>query len=632
MKRNRLPDLVFLLEQVMAEKKDPSIYDDRSNIGSSEELDEYGVWIKSEPQDLSSAMPEMEELPDFDDEITGSAELPDFDDKVAGNVDLSDFEDTEAPAEMPDSVPEIEFEEIPEDSDLPEGQNPIEVDKDGFTEVSMSDFLNEDDLESVNKSIDIGDLDNIPDFPEDLPETAAVPEHNTPAGIPAAASSAVSDNSLSNQLLMKIAEELSSIKKELSSLKSELSLVRNVQAENQDDAQGGGFFDEEDDEKIALTGDELDNILNTANFTEEAGSDKNAEDDLNVFEAPDENNGAENDLPLSAKPDIIAEDNETETPFDRQEEEPMEFDGDLEVVKSADGSKPEQAPEQAEEITDDFDISLDLSEDLAPDFTAADSTGDGDIENNAAEIPASDFNDGLGSLREEGFNPTTRVDGDTSYLEEDPLASVTEDEQIDFSSAVIDEPDLSSQITENPIKDPLIENISIDIDMEEPENPEAENGNFTMENEETMEIPVMEESLIDDFFPISEPASDTLTPESPAFEDTDNFAAEPAAAEETDTFAVEPAAAEETGNVTAEPLAAEETDTFVAAEPPAKTVSVPENEDDIGIPSNLKQELKTVLSYMDQLLESLPEDKIEEFAKSEYFDTYKKLFEELGLV
>ncbi len=50
------------------------------------------------------------------------------------------------------------------------------------------------------------------------------------------------------------------------------------------------------------------------------------------------------------------------------------------------------------------------------------------------------------------------------------------------------------------------------------------------------------------------------------------------------------------------------------------------------LPDNLRQEVKTVLSYMDQLLESLPEDKIEEFAKSEYFDTYKKLFEELGLV
>jgi len=50
------------------------------------------------------------------------------------------------------------------------------------------------------------------------------------------------------------------------------------------------------------------------------------------------------------------------------------------------------------------------------------------------------------------------------------------------------------------------------------------------------------------------------------------------------------------------------------------------------IPSNLKHELKTVLSYMDQLLESLPDDKIEEFARSEHYDTYKKLFKELGLV
>ena len=34
---------------------------------------------------------------------------------------------------------------------------------------------------------------------------------------------------------------------------------------------------------------------------------------------------------------------------------------------------------------------------------------------------------------------------------------------------------------------------------------------------------------------------------------------------------------------------------------------------------------------MDQLLENLPEEKIEEFARSEQFSTYKKLFKELGL-
>ena len=47
--------------------------------------------------------------------------------------------------------------------------------------------------------------------------------------------------------------------------------------------------------------------------------------------------------------------------------------------------------------------------------------------------------------------------------------------------------------------------------------------------------------------------------------------------------------------------------------------------------SELKKDIKSVLLYMDQLLENLPEDKIVEFAKSEEFITYKKLFNELGL-
>lgn len=49
------------------------------------------------------------------------------------------------------------------------------------------------------------------------------------------------------------------------------------------------------------------------------------------------------------------------------------------------------------------------------------------------------------------------------------------------------------------------------------------------------------------------------------------------------------------------------------------------------LPEDLKQEIRAVLSYMDQLLEALPDDKIEEFAQSEHFEVYKHLFEELGL-
>ena len=47
--------------------------------------------------------------------------------------------------------------------------------------------------------------------------------------------------------------------------------------------------------------------------------------------------------------------------------------------------------------------------------------------------------------------------------------------------------------------------------------------------------------------------------------------------------------------------------------------------------SNIKDEVKSVLAYMDQLLESLPEDKMKEFAESEYFEMYNRLFSELGI-
>jgi hypothetical protein len=87
-----------------------------------------------------------------------------------------------------------------------------------------------------------------------------------------------------------------------------------------------------------------------------------------------------------------------------------------------------------------------------------------------------------------------------------------------------------------------------------------------------------------------------------------------------------------------QPLEDEELET---GEEPPQTVAViseksgeksAKGKDVDALPKNLKEEIKTVLTYMDQLLESLPEDKIEEFAKSAYFETYKKLFEDLGIV
>ena len=65
----------------------------------------------------------------------------------------------------------------------------------------------------------------------------------------------------------------------------------------------------------------------------------------------------------------------------------------------------------------------------------------------------------------------------------------------------------------------------------------------------------------------------------------------------------------------------------------SETSTEPEStQSDNAVPDKLKQDVKSVLLYLDQLLASLPEEKIEEFASSEYYDTYKKLFEDLGLL
>ncbi len=47
--------------------------------------------------------------------------------------------------------------------------------------------------------------------------------------------------------------------------------------------------------------------------------------------------------------------------------------------------------------------------------------------------------------------------------------------------------------------------------------------------------------------------------------------------------------------------------------------------------SELLEDLRKLLLYLDRLLESLPEEKIGEFANSEYFNLYRHVFEKLGL-
>jgi hypothetical protein len=666
----------------MASDKKPSIYSDRGTIGSSDELDEYGVWVKSEPQDLSSVSVDSQDS--VESSATVMDELPDFDTDF-GEKDSSGFahDDFSLPdLDIPGESPELEIDSLNEgesdldfdDLSIPEENVDAPAADDGFTEVAMEDFL------------DGG--------PEELTEPAAAGEEPVLAVQHEEKSSGGAD--LSTQLLIKIADELSSIRNELSTLKREFSAIRKESpGEDKSEAQKKGFFDEEEDEKIALTGDELDNILNTADFTEEAGADATEElpgaypaletgdlipsDSTQVVE--------ENALPdlLSDQDDIIDAEPEAELPaeepslleFETEDTTNAEED-DIVIDLDFDSIDPEalavESPE-APEPSPDTDIALNTEEfDINMDFPEA--GGQSAAEELAATDETTETEE-LRVLREEGVKPMTPPPEDTTYLDEEgteeaavdlslddlslddfsvaemepeeaaPEEAGFDEDVLDLSNAVIEEPDLSGGITEPPLQEPSPEELSlnetaeedaddivIDLDFENiptegfPEDKPAETGG----EEPVLSIPGEDETISLDI------TEDFSIPEVPSPEE-ENFAQvipEGFVVESDDSQSLLEEDLEE------DVLSEGDIDTLEKSSQ-ALNIDAPAGGDDLAIepvlsddeglniPNDIKQELKTVLSYMDQLLESLPEDKIEEFAKSEYFDTYKKLFKELGL-
>ncbi len=653
----------------MAVDKDPSIYRDRSTIGSSDELDEYGVWVKSEPQVLradanggilkgkDAILPDIEDLPDLDLELgedlpapdTTGASIEPTEEMVPDFSDLPSFsldDEEEEPSE--NAGADIEEEAITDDS---------------FTELSMDDFLEPEGAESADAAagekledidLDFADssaekseneeiaLETVSDFDDFLNELSDQPAPTPPSAesevddaLPemdidldldedqppaetddeevsvelssseGAAEMAVEERDahfddveavgrdleeeerpsrskpdLSTELLMRIADELSSIKAELSSLKGELSVLRSAvpqeaAVESQADAPHG-FFDEEDDETIALTGDELDNILNTADFTEEAGADAGEDIDSDQTDALDF---------LSDRPDIVDLETPAEqTPADDIEAAEEKTDKEDISIDSIDEAAP--AAETAEELSLD-DIGV---EEI--DLGGEPEESDSGIENIAlGEDLLNEEPLEMAELRESGVRPMTEAPDDTSYLEEEeaPSAELGLEESIDLTEAVIDEPDLGDFTLEEPqIEEPSIDSIDIDLDLEE--NLHAEELELPTESEESFEKVLPEGFVVE-----SETGETAVEAEAPA--------------EVEEELEVE------------ESLSPEE----------IPAVEIEAEEASSELPQNLKQEVKAVLSYMDQLLESLPESKIEEFARSEYFDTYKKLFEELGI-
>jgi len=429
----------------------------------------------------------------------------------------------------------------------------------------------------------------------------------------------------SSDLLKQIALELSSIKEELVSLRSQLGTLKAegvaVQAASEDEPQGteeaatGGFFDDEDDDTIALTGDELDNILNTADFTEEAA----LADELNEAEAPL--------VELPEELDLLPE------------------DGDYASQRTP-GVEPIELPtieptlEEAETI--ESLTALDDSDGLTPLTPLQEDTSF--LDEGSSE--------GLAELDGMPLEDVPLVEPNPSDL--DVLIDSTfgtEDEELPMAEAAVEEIEeiepfelateadqseliLNMDGAEGPVVSTVdafpetLEEIDDVLTLDdEPFASEAAGVDLHTEESDALpkdedEIELLESIDDDDSYTNStEPVE--FHPDNIPTSLDDSLFVEAAVPDESMAAPVPPApqAAKPAPRPMAEPKAA-------TAMPESEPSTLPPSD----VPDKLKHDVKSVLLYLDQLLASLPEEKIEEFASSEYYDTYKRLFDDLGLL
>ena len=320
--------------------------------------------------------------------------------------------------------------------------------------------------------------------------------------------------------------------------------------------------------------------------------------------------------------DAFAQGNDSAAEEAAGETEDSLADIDLNIETEADSPEMETG-----EDSFDIDNAVDALGEIDTTALEADS-----IEDINTDILESQDDLSLDAINEDDITHLSDAPDNSSYLED-------ETGDFDLSNVVIEEPDLSADDIIDDLSEPEIneadydidslddlsidsseiEDISIDDIPSEEDltalKDELESGNDVIEDifeEEITELPQQD----DDVEEISEEG--IIPPPKPVVKET------PVKKE---------AAAKQETPVKQEAPSRQETPARQEA-PAAKTAAPAQGGTNSGfqIPVELKSELRNILSYMDQLLESLPEQKIEEFAKSNYFDSYKKLFKELGLV
>jgi pilus assembly protein FimV len=508
------------------------------NVGPAAEkkLERYGVWVKVEPRDVTR-------------DLGGSLELTDLEPQAAGaSSDRSSFttEEEHLLDELETGVghevaagTQVELESLDERLSAPSPDEELpELELEDAVEVPLADHTPSadrfDDLEAIEREI-----------PSEPSVAFRQPE-----------------------VLSRIEKELRSIRTDLTALKKELADLRRPGAAAARAGAGAaakaGFFEEEEDDTIALTGDELDNILNTADITEEAAEAPAAEVDL--AEVDDAG-------PLSDQGDILAY------------EEPA--------------AAAEPVAEPLEELEEVADLELELPGD-AP-----------------AELVLEDLD---ATPADAGPLPALELDG----IPEIEGAAEAELEELPADDDTIIDADLVADLEE----------VAAPGSESEPAFPEVDLKALAATQDAGHESILSTDDLAASDLAELEAVAEESTPTAGASIEIDfEQAAAPVAA---GAEAVETLEAVEDLEEAAEVLEEAPADVGPARKPEAlRPVQHPESAPAAGqavvMNESLKKDLRNVLGVIDELLDALPEKKIREFAKSEHFAVYRKLFEDLGL-
>lgn len=538
------------------------------------------------------------------------------------NVSVENFDEEEEETAVTEN--KFETEEVSIDdfgADLPATDSESSVAPIDTEEVDLSDFgidaeaeetpIVQDVEEAKNKEtvvdydLSVGDENTsaapvVNEIKSDVIENAEpLPASEVSDAEPIQAAIAPGSEVVSSSLLQQIVNDLSGLKDEINQLKSNLEEIKAGEklAKEEpvidevpvsDSGSSGGFFDLDDtDDTIALSGDELDNIFNSAQFSEVPAEDSTSEELPNEFVdtevVPDSNPQLEDG---AIEETFIEETSNENVDLPNEIEETNDFAQDDSIPEETDFS---ESAAIEEDIFDNTPVEEETISTEEFDVTNDNETLDEKIEENIGDELSSNeelsFDYENESLEEPSFGDEIAVDEGTDDIPDEISVPKSDDILVETSN------------------DDFMDSVKDITEIEEESIPEAEASTDdvafdTVDSILGDEAPVVEETEVPEEPVVEETAvsEEEIAPDFNEVDDLDSNLSD----SNIDylTTKDEDGAAEETNDT---------------------------------MNSDLKKDIKSVLLYMDQLLENLPEEKIVEFAKSDEFSTYKKLFTELGL-